>query len=81
MSWNYRIIDHRTHFALHEVFYNEAGEVRAWSAEPAGFVSCWIEGAGGWRKRLTARCTALVTCRCWRWPTCPAGRCACRPGS
>lgn len=39
MSWNYRIIEFGTHLALHEVYYDERGKVRGWTAEPAGFIS------------------------------------------
>lgn len=44
MSWNYRIIDHGSHIALHEVYYHADGQVKAWSAEPTGFVSDHAEG-------------------------------------
>jgi hypothetical protein len=39
MSWNYRIIDFGTHKALHEVYYDDAGNPRAYTAEPATFVA------------------------------------------
>lgn len=47
MSWNYRVIDHGSHLALHEVHYDDAGRVRAWSAAPVGFVANPAEGAAG----------------------------------
>ncbi len=47
MSWNYRVLDHGTHFALHEVYYREDGSVRGWTAEPVGFVSPPEEGVEG----------------------------------
>lgn len=38
MSWNYRILKHRhpagDTVALHEVFYEEDGSIRAWAVEP-----------------------------------------------
>ncbi|MEA3264351.1 MAG: hypothetical protein U9R07_12815 [Pseudomonadota bacterium] len=47
MSWNYRIIDHRSHLALHEVHYDRRGRVTHWSAEPTTFVGDCSEGAAG----------------------------------
>lgn len=47
MSWNYRIIDHGTHLALHEVYYDQRGRVNTWSAEPTTFISDTDEGADG----------------------------------
>lgn len=44
MSWNYRVLDHGTHFALHEVYYDDAGAVRHWTVEPVGFVADPEEG-------------------------------------
>lgn len=38
MTWNYRIIKHDTnthpHFAVHEVFYDEVGNITSWTADP-----------------------------------------------
>ena len=38
MTWNYRIIHHddvpQPFFAIHEVFYDEAGNITSWTAEP-----------------------------------------------
>lgn len=47
MTWNYRIIDHGTHLALHEVFYDEAGAPFSWTAEPVRFVCDPEEGSKG----------------------------------
>lgn len=47
MSWNYRIIDHATHLALHEVYYDRRGRVTSWSAEPTTFVGDCEDGAAG----------------------------------
>ena len=47
MSWNYRILDHGTHLALHEVYYDETGMVTGWTVEPVTFVACVEEGAPG----------------------------------
>lgn len=38
MNWNYRIIKQDTeevpYFAVHEVYYNKAGQIISWTAEP-----------------------------------------------
>lgn len=38
MTWNYRIIHHDSqkhpYFAVHEVFYNEHGDITNWTTEP-----------------------------------------------
>ena len=34
MSWNYRIIKHEDYYGLHEVYYDDEGEVDAWTLEP-----------------------------------------------
>lgn len=47
MNWNYRIIDHGNHLALHEVHYDKTGAVRYWTAEPIMFVAAPEEGAEG----------------------------------
>lgn len=47
MSWNNRVLDHGTHFALHEVFYHDDDSVRCWTVEPVGFVSPPEEGVAG----------------------------------
>ena len=46
MSWNYRILDHGNHFALHEVFY-DGDAVRCWTQQPVGFVVDAHEGGVG----------------------------------
>jgi len=39
MTWNYRVIRHKEgHLALHEVYYNEAGQPRAYSQQPVTFI-------------------------------------------
>lgn len=52
MHWNYRVLDHGTHLALHEVFYDEAGAVTSWTAEPIPFVVDPEEGVAGLRAAL-----------------------------
>lgn len=39
MTWNYRILDHGTHFDLHEVYYDNAGRPAGWAAEPLNIAS------------------------------------------
>jgi hypothetical protein len=39
MSWNYRVVDHGTHLALHEAYYDETGI----TAEPTWFVGDALE--------------------------------------
>jgi len=42
MTWNYRIIKHdsekRSYFAIHEVFYNNKGEITSWTENPIDIV-------------------------------------------
>ena len=45
MSWNYRLIQHATHIALHEVYYDDEGRVTGWTANAASFVADMDEGA------------------------------------
>lgn len=47
MIWNYRIIQFEEHLALHEVFYDEAGKVEAYTADAISFVADIEEGAAG----------------------------------
>lgn len=51
MSWNYRILDHGTHCALHEVFYTDE-EPTGWTVEPVDFVCDTEEGPDGITKSL-----------------------------
>ena len=37
-TWNYRIIDHGDHYALHEVHYDDDGVAKLWTDEPISFV-------------------------------------------
>ena len=37
MSWNYRVLDHGTHLAVHQVYYHDDGSVMDWEEEPATF--------------------------------------------
>lgn len=37
MTWNFRVLDHGTHFALHEVHYDEQGTATSWTADPVTF--------------------------------------------
>jgi hypothetical protein len=44
MTWNYRVIRHKEgHLALHEVYYNEAGQPRAYSQQPVTFKYVRVE--------------------------------------
>ena len=52
MSWNYRVLDHGTHLAVHEVYYDRRGRVTGWSAEPTPFVGCPDEGVDSLRLSL-----------------------------
>ncbi|MFM5930969.1 MAG: hypothetical protein ACKOPQ_08695 [Novosphingobium sp.] len=47
MTWNYRVLDHGTHLAVHEVYYDAEGHVRSWTAEPVGFLANLDEGLDG----------------------------------
>lgn len=37
-KWNYRVIDHGNHKALHEVYYDDDGNPTGWTESPATFV-------------------------------------------
>ena len=52
MSWNYRLIDHGNHVAVHEVYYDGRGRVCAWTSDPVTFVADSVEGADGLRLDL-----------------------------
>ena len=39
MTWNYRILDHGDHLALHEVHYDAVGNPASYTNSPATFVS------------------------------------------
>lgn len=48
MTWNYRIIQHKEgHFALHEVYYNEAGKPDGLTDSPVSFGADKDEGPEG----------------------------------
>ena len=34
MTWNYRVIEDKEKFRIHEVYYNDAGEITAISEDP-----------------------------------------------
>lgn len=34
MIWNYRVIEHDRFFAIHEVYYNDKGDITAISEDP-----------------------------------------------
>jgi hypothetical protein len=34
MTWNYRVMKRAEHYAIYEVFYNEDGTIKGYSAEP-----------------------------------------------
>jgi len=40
MTWNYRVIKETVHgettYWVHEVYYNEAGEIESWTEAPVG---------------------------------------------
>lgn len=43
MTWRYQILDHGTHYALHEVY----DDGRSWTADPITFVCDPEEGSDG----------------------------------
>lgn len=43
MTWNYRIIDHGEHLALHEVYYRD-GKPSSYTAGPVAFICGKDEG-------------------------------------
>jgi YD repeat-containing protein len=45
MTWNYRLIRHAEHIALHEVYYDGEGKVISWTANAVSFVADLDEGA------------------------------------
>lgn len=47
MTWNYRLIRHDEHIALHEVFYDDGGKITGWTADAISFVADLDEGAEG----------------------------------
>jgi len=52
MTWNYRILNHGTHYALHEVYYRD-GKPASYTAEPVAFVCDPEDGAEGVIASLT----------------------------
>lgn len=36
MSWNYRVIEHEGIFTVHEVYYNDKGDITSISQDPMG---------------------------------------------
>lgn len=47
MIWNYRVIEHDRFFAIHEVYYNDKGEITAISedsVEPSGHTLKELKG-------------------------------------
>lgn len=46
-TWNYRIIDHGDHLALHEVHYDDDGKPVGYTAEATSFVADPEEGRAG----------------------------------
>lgn len=48
MTWAHRIIEHDTeknvYFAIHEVFYDEAGKIVSWTEKPVDIVGDSKEG-------------------------------------
>lgn len=47
MAWNYRILDHGEWLALHEVYYDDAGEPNGWTVDAITFGAHSDEGAEG----------------------------------
>lgn len=47
MSWNYRIIDTGADLALHEVYYDDAGQPDGRTAGPATFTAGPEQGVAG----------------------------------
>lgn len=48
MTWNYRVLrDKSGNLALHEVYYNDAGQPDGYTQNPAGFYSDAEEGLQG----------------------------------
>jgi hypothetical protein len=46
-TWNFRIINHGTHFGLHEVSYRRDGTVHSWSKRPVSLTARADEGPEG----------------------------------
>jgi len=42
-SFNYRVMRHGDEFAIHEVFYDENGNVNGWSLDPLSVFSQSVE--------------------------------------
>lgn len=36
MSWDYRVIEHNGMFTIHEVYYNDRGDITSMSQDPMG---------------------------------------------
>lgn len=53
MSWNYRIIATPDSYALHEVYYDENGQIDGWTQEPTSFSAFPEEGPEGIVASLT----------------------------
>lgn len=55
MSWNYRIVYHDTakypYYALHEIYYDDDGEIYLWAEEPE-LVVAEDEGVDGMKRVL-----------------------------
>lgn len=65
--WNYRIINFGSHIALHEVHYDDDGNPRAYTTNPASFVADLDEGVEGIAAALDmARCDANLS---WLTPS------------
>lgn len=47
MTWNYRVIFNKDVFQIHEVYYNEAGEITAISQDPIAPVGETLEELQG----------------------------------
>ena len=62
MSWNYRIIrDNRDlSLAIHEVYYNEAGQPTKMGAEPAVVISEEVSGIGDVLVMMRSACRKPV---------------------
>jgi len=58
-TWNYRVVDHGTHFALHEVYYTD-GVPTSWTTEPVTFVCDPEDGATGVQESLAMAAKSAI---------------------
>jgi len=53
-TWDFRIIDHGSHYGLHEVSYKRDGSIRDWSKRPVRIMTRADEGPDSIIALLTA---------------------------